>query len=206
MKCEEYLAKISPGESVLIEHTSLSMHALAFYTIGEKYGWERILLIDIIDSSIPIIRWLRLSGMDVPQDVSRIKVGGVSNWGNVILEVDPHKDPAIFLSKFSRKIREVYSKNEFTVTVITNPERLVPIQNGNRHFILTLSNMASVFIGNPNRTTFYFVSREMSEKRYLALLEEAFTRVLTFTGKDELRVMKSPEIEEEGTVLKLRKR
>lgn len=203
MNFKDYLSKVSPGESVLIEHTSLSLHALAFYAIGEKYGWDRVLLVDVIDSSVPVVRWLRLSGLSVPENVTRIKAGGVSNWGRVILEVDPHKDPGIFLSKFSRKIREVYSKRDFTATLIMNPERLVPLQNGNRNFILTISNMASAFLGNPRRITFYFVNREMTEKIYLALLEEAFTRVLCFTGKRNLRVLKSPEMEEEGIELNL---
>ncbi|AHL22967.1 DUF257 family protein [Thermococcus nautili] len=203
MNFNDYLSKVSPGESVLIEHTSLSMHALAFYAIGEKYGWDRVLLVDVIDSSVPAVRWLRLSGLSVPENVTRIKAGGVSDWGNIILEIDPHKDPGIFLSKFSRKIREVYSKSDFTVTVIMNPERLVPLQNGNRNFILMLSNMASAFLGNPRRITFYFVNREMTEGIYLALLEEAFTRVLCFTGKRNLRVLKSPEMEEEGIELNL---
>ena len=206
MNFDEYLSNISPGESVLIEHTSLSTYALAFYAIGERYGWDRVLLVDVIDSSLPVIRWLRLSGLSVPADVMRIKAGGVSNWGRVLLEVDPHKDPGIFLSKFSRKIREVYAQNEYTVTVIMNPERLIPLQNGNRSFMLTLANMASAFIGNPNRVTFYFVNRDMAEDRYRALLEEAFTRVLTFTGPEELRILKSPNMGEEGTVLKLGKR
>ena len=203
MNFNDYLSKVSPGESVLIEHTSLSLHALAFYAIGEKYGWERVLLTDIIDSSIPVIRWLRLSGLSVPENVKRIKAGGISDWGETILEVNPHKDPGIFLSKFNRKLREVYSKNDFTATVIMNPERLIPLQNGSRNFILTLSNMASVFLGNPRRITFYFVNREIAEGIYLALLEEIFTRVLCFTGKKRLRVLKSPEMEEEGMELGL---
>lgn len=203
MNFNDYLSKVSPGESVLIEHTSLSLHALAFYAIGEKYGWDRVLLVDVIDSSVPVVRWLRLSGLSVPENVTRIKAGGVSNWGRVILEVDPHKDPGIFLSKFSRKIREVYSKNDFTVTVVMNPERLAPLQNENRNFILTLSNIASAFLGDTRRVTFYFINRDLANRMYLALLEEAFTRVLAFTEKTKLTVMKSPEIEEEGSEIGL---
>ncbi len=203
MNFNDYLSKVSPGENILIEHTSLSLHALALYAIGQRYGWEKVLLTDIIDSSIPVVRWLRLSGLSVPENVKRIKAGGISNWGEVILEVDPHKDPGIFLSKFSRKIREVYSKNDFTVTIMMNPERLIPLQEGNRNFVLILSDMASAFLGNPKRVVFYFVNREMAEEIYLALLEEVFTRVLSFTGKKRLRILKSPEINEEGAELRL---
>lgn len=202
MKFRDYLNNITGGESVLIEHASLSAYPLLFYGIGNFYGWERILLVDIEDSSLPVIRWLRLSGLDVPRNLRRIKTGGTSKWGNVILDVNPHEDPRVFLSKFNRKINQVYTQNDFTVTMIMNPERLVPLQNGNRKFILTLSNLAATFLGNPRRITFYFVNREMSERTYLALLEEMFTRVLSMDSKG-VRILKSPKIIEEGTLLEV---
>lgn len=203
MKFREYLKEIRPGESVMIEHTSLSKHPLLFHAIGETHGWNRMLIVDIIDSVLPILRWLRLSEFHVPENVARIKAGGVSRWGRIILEVDPHKDPGIFLSKFNQKLREHYSKNPETVTVILNPERLVPIQDGDRHFIQSMANLAAAFIGNPKRTTFYFVNREMAEKTYLGLLEEAFTRVLVVGDDGKVLIAKSPHHDEEGNELEI---
>ncbi|AIU69368.1 hypothetical protein TEU_02855 [Thermococcus eurythermalis] len=204
MDFKEYLSRISPGESVLIEHTSLSAYPLAFYRIGEKYGWDRILLIDVIDSSLIVLRWLRLSGSGVPTNIRRIKVGGVSSWGNVVLDVNPYNDPGIFMSKVTKTVQRLYSKNDFTVALIMNPERLVPLQNGDRSFILALADMASAFLGNPRKVAFYFINGEIADKGYLALLEEAFTRVLAFTEKTKLTVLKSLEIGEEGREIELK--
>ncbi len=203
MRFEEYLGTIKPGESVLIEHTSLSKHPVIFHLIGTNYGWNNMLVIDIIDSLMPILRWLSISGTSVPDNIARIRAGGTSQWGRVILEVDPHKDPGIFLSRFTQKLREHYSKNPETVTVILNPERLIPLQNNNRRFILALSNLASAFVGNSKRITFYFVNREMVEGMYLALLEEAFTRVLIVKNDGRVLIAKSPHLEEEGMSLEI---
>jgi len=203
MRLSEYLRSVMPGETVLIEHTSLSDHPLIFYTIGSTYGWNRVLIVDIIDSVIPLLRWMRLSGLTVPDDVARIKAGGVSNWGRFILEVDPHKDPGIFLSKFTQKLKDYYSKNPETVTIILNPERLIPIQGNSRRFILLLANLSSVFVGNTKRRTFYFVNREMAEKTYLGLLEEAFTRVLLLGEEGKVLIAKSPIPEDENKEIEL---
>ncbi|KQH81919.1 DUF257 family protein [Thermococcus thioreducens] len=203
MKFKEYIKTIQPGESVLIEHTSLSKHPLLFYAIGETCGWNRVLIVDVIDSVLPILRWLRLSGLQVPKDTPRVKAGGVSKWGRLLLEVDPHKDPGIFLSKFTQKLKEYYLKNPGTVTVILNPERMIPLQGNNRRFILSLANLASAFLGNSTRTTFYFVNYEMVERMYLALLEEAFTRVLIVKNEGRVLIAKSPHLEEEGMSLEI---
>ncbi|ASJ09840.1 hypothetical protein A3L12_00235 [Thermococcus sp. P6] len=192
MKFGEYLRGIEKGESVLIEHTSLSNHPLLFHTIGETYGWEKILVVDIIDSLLPVLGWLNAAGLQVPMSIARIKAGGISNWGRVVLELNPHKDPGIFLTIFTKKLKEYYSENPGTVTVILNPERVIPIQGGDRRLILSLANLASAFLGNPNRKTFYFVNREIADRSYLALLEETFTRVLVVENDGKTRIAKSP--------------
>jgi hypothetical protein len=200
MRFSEYLKRIKDGENVLIEHTSLSPYPKLFYEIGNAYGWERLLLIDILDSSMPVIRWLRLAGFTVPTHVKRIKAGGVSEWGEVIFEIDPHKDPGIFLSRFSNWAVRYYSNNPGTVSVVMNPERLIPLQNNNPRFIISLTNLGVAFIGNPKRRTFYFVNTDLADRRYVALLEEAFIRVVRIDDDGRTVIAKSPG-EDEGASL-----
>lgn len=200
MRFSEYLSRIVQGENVLIEHTSLSPYPRLFYAIGNSYGWERVLLIDILDSSMPVIRWLRLVGFTVPQHTKRIKAGGISEWGEVLFEVDPHKDPGIFLSRFSNWINGYYSKNSGTVSVVMNPEKLIPLQTNNPRFIISLANLGVAFIGNPTRKTFYFVNTDLADRRYVALLEEAFIRVIRIGDDGKTVIVKSPE-DDEGASL-----
>lgn len=205
MKFSEYIGGVKAGENVLIEHTSLSAYPVLFYLIGKTYGWERLILVDIIDSSLPILRWAKHSGVDLPLGLARIKVGGTSEWGRVILELDPHRDPGIFLTRFAGFISGYYDEHsgEELVTVIMNSERLLPIQNNSSGFILTLTNFAASFIGNRGRRIFHFVNIDLADRRYVALLEEAFTRVVRLDERVP-RVLKSPIPGDEGRRLKLK--
>lgn len=84
MKFGEYLETLRPGESVLVEHTSISPYPVLFYEIGKNSGWDNILVIDIIDSALPVLRWLKFAGLDVPEkSIARIKAGGTSEWGGL---------------------------------------------------------------------------------------------------------------------------
>ncbi|WP_456366478.1 DUF257 family protein [Thermococcus sp.] len=205
MKFSEYIGGVKAGENVLIEHTSLSAYPVLFYLIGKTYGWGRLIMVDVIDSSLPILRWARHAGVELPSGLARIKAGGTSEWGRIILELDPHRDPGIFLTKFEGFIKGYYEEHsgEEMVTVIMNSERLVPIQNNRRGFILILTNFATSFIGNPGRRLFFFVNIDLADGRYVALLEEAFTRVIRIDDKVP-RVLKSPNSGEEGKELKLK--
>ncbi|WP_054839546.1 DUF257 family protein [Thermococcus sp. JCM 11816] len=206
MKFGEYLETLRPGESVLVEHTSISPYPVLFYEIGKNSGWDNILVIDIIDSALPVLRWLKFAGLDVPEkSIARIKAGGTSEWGGrIVIDVDPHKDPGIFMSKFLSNLLSYYRANKNVTTIIMNPpERIIPpLQDNRPSFVLYLANAAAGFLGNPHRKTFYFVNYELAHKGYLALLEEAFTRVLRMEGSS-VRILKSLNLDEEGTTLQL---
>jgi hypothetical protein len=202
MKLSDYLKRVEWGENVLIEHTSLSAYPRVFYAIGETYGWDNILTVDVLDSIMPVWRWLRLANVDVPYYVKRVKVGGTSEWGNIVFEVDPHKDPGIFLNRLSSMIKEYYSENPKTVSILMNPEKLIPLQNNNPRFILSLANLGYAYLGNPTRKTFYFVNVDLADSGYVAILEEAFIRVIRVLDDGSIVVAKSPRIKEEGTRLK----
>jgi hypothetical protein len=202
MKLTDYLRTIKLGENVLVEHTSLSGYPEIFYLIGETHGWEKVLLVDIMDSSLTVLRWISISGRKIPENIVRLKAGGYSDWGKVLLTIDPHKDPGIFLSRFDRTVREYYSRHPNTVTIALNPERLIPLQNNDPQFILALAIFSAGFTGLPRRS-FHFVNVDIADRRYVALLEEAFIMILRIEGDEKVLVVKSPVREEEGTELEL---
>ncbi|MBP1911377.1 DUF257 family protein [Thermococcus stetteri] len=203
MNFSSYLERIKPGETVLIEHTSISPHPLLFYEIGSSVGWDNLLVIDILDSTLPILRRLRLSGREVPEnEIARIKAGGTSLWGKLVIEVNPHKDPGIFMSRFVSNVLNYYRRHKNVTTIIVNPERIIPLQDNRPSFVLYLTNVAAEFLGNTDRKTFYFVNYELAHRGYLALLEEIFTRVLRVED-GSVEILKSLNLEEEGTRLQL---
>ncbi|ALM76162.1 DUF257 family protein [Thermococcus barophilus] len=202
LSLNEYLNKIKAGEVVLVEHSSISKHPAVFYAIGRTYGWENLLVIDVIDSILPIVRSLTLSKIEIPQNIARIKIGGTSNWGKIITEIDPHTDPGIFLSKFAWHRNSYCAKREKTITVTLNFERLIPIQEMSRYFTLLLSNLEASYLGDPRGIVFHFINYEVSERGYTSMLEEIATRILRITGW-EILIRKSPQLHEENQKLKM---
>ncbi|ASJ01643.1 DUF257 family protein [Thermococcus gorgonarius] len=202
MKFSEYIKTITPGESVLIEHSAVSLYPLLFYLIGQEKEWKNILVIDVLDSALPVFRQLKAANLDVPlEKLDRVKAGGTSEWGKKILEVDPHEDPGIFMTRFLSKLTRYYHENKGVTTFIINPERVIPLQDNKPSFILYLANTAAGFLGDPSRTTFYFVNFEIANRKYLALLEECFTRVLRINERGEIKILKSINTDEEGNIL-----
>jgi hypothetical protein len=202
LKFVDYIESINAGESILIEHTSTSPYPLLFYEIGRSRGWENILIVDLLDSALPIFRWLKFAGLDVPVDqLKRIKAGGTSEWGNKIAEVDPHKDPGIFMNRFLKVLLDYYKTHENVTTIILNPERLVPLHENRASFVLYVSLIRSELLGNPSRVLFDFSNFELANKGYLALLEEIATRVFRIEERGKLTLVKSIDPEEDGTPL-----
>jgi hypothetical protein len=204
LKFIDYIGTINAGESILIEHTSTSPYPLLFYEIGRSRGWENILVVDLLDSALSVLRWLKFAGFDVPVDkLKRIKAGGTSEWGNKIAEVDPHKDPGIFMSRFLRVLLDYYKTHKNVTTVILNPEKLVPLQENRASFVLYISLIRSELLGNPSRVLFDFSNFELANRGYLALLEEISTRVFRIEEKGKLTLLKSIDPGEDGTPLEL---
>jgi hypothetical protein len=204
LKFSEYLGKVKNGENVLIEHSSMAPYPLLFHIIGKEKRWERILVVDVLDSAMPILRWLRKAGINVPTEkIDRIKAGGTSRWGDEIIEVDPHKDPEIFMTRLLIKLKEYYRTHENVATFVVNPERVAVLHDESPRIIEYLANTYASFLGTPSRTVFYFVNFQLANSRYLALLEEASTRVLRIEEGGKFTVLKSIDLEEEGTYLEL---
>ncbi|WP_297437853.1 DUF257 family protein [Thermococcus sp.] len=86
-------------------------------------------------------------------------------------------------------------------SIIVNPERVIPLHGMSPRLILSMADLAAVFLGNRNRSVYYFINHETADRRYLHLLEEIFTRVLRLEG-EKLIVEKSPNAEE-GTKLEI---
>ncbi|WP_167909982.1 DUF257 family protein [Thermococcus sp. Bubb.Bath] len=202
MKFRDYIGGINAGESILVEHTSTSPYPLLFYEIGRSRGWENLLIIDLLDSALPILRWLKFAGLDVSLDkLDRIKAGGTSEWGNKIAEVDPHKDPGIFMNRFLKVLVDYYKTHKNVTTIIVNPERLVPLHENRASFVLYVSLIRSELLGNPSRVLFDFSNFELAHSGYLALLKEIATRVFRIEEGGKLTLMKSIDPEEDGTLL-----
>ncbi|AFK23188.1 DUF257 family protein [Pyrococcus sp. ST04] len=201
MNISEILNSINPGEIVLIEHTSLSPYPIVFSEVLKNS--KNTLIIDFLDSSLYVIRWLKFAGYEIPEKLKRIKIGGTSKWGNVIAEIDPYKDPLVLVTKFITEIMKVYKENPNTTTIVLNHEKLLGLYNYDQYLVLEVLSIPTSLIGNPLRRAFVFMNYELTEPKYLALFEEVATRVIRIGNKGEVKIIKSIRPEEEDIVFKL---
>ena len=204
MKLSEYLRNVVPGDMVLIEYPSISLVSTVFHVITGAIGRDNIFIIDILDGVLSIKKELELSGVDTSylEKAPRLTGSGRSKWGSIIASIDVHSDPGIFLSKFERFSKEYYSEHPGVNSIIVNPERVIPLHHTNHRLVLSLIDLAAVFLGNRNRNVYYFVNCETADSRYLGMLEEIFTRVLRLEGR-RITVEKSLDPGEEGLELEI---
>ena len=204
MKLSEYMRNVIPGDMILIEHPSISLAPRVFHVITRSAGRDNLFIIDVLDSALTLKKELELAGVDVSylEKAPRLMGSGKSKWGRVVMSIDVHSDPGIFMSKFERFSKKYYSEHPGVNTIIVNPERIIPLHHMSPRFVLSLADLAAVFLGNRNRNVYYFVNCETADRRYLSLLEEVFTKVLRLKGR-RLTVEKSPRPEEEGLELEL---
>ncbi|RLF90967.1 hypothetical protein DRN82_02805 [Thermococci archaeon] len=203
MEIEEYVRLAKPGEIVLVEYSSLSPYPEIFYKIGEG-RWERLVVTDFLDSGLHVIRWLKFSGKEIPTEkIKRIKVGGSSRWGKIILDMDPYKDPVVLMINFFKTLVSTYKEVPGAIAVTLNHEKLLARYDYDPYLLNEVLAVPTTLIGNPLRTAFVFMNYELTEKRYLALFEEIATRVLRVEDDGTVKVLKSINLEEEGLEMKV---
>ncbi|MFA4639405.1 DUF257 family protein [Pyrococcus kukulkanii] len=203
MEIGEYLRKAKPGEIVLIEYSSLSPYPEVLYEIG-KDRWNKVILTDFLDSGIHVLRYLKYSGKDIPLDeIKRIKVGGSSKWGRIILDMDPYKDPVVLMINFFKTLVAKYKEINGVIAIVLNHEKLLARYEYDPYFLNEVLAVPTTLIGNPLRTAFVFMNYELTEKRYLALFEEIATRIIKIDNSGIAKVAKSIDLSEEGREFKV---
>lgn len=126
LKFGEYLEILRLGESVFVEYIFILFYLVFFYEIGKNSGWDNILVIDIIDFVFFVLRWFKFVGLDVfEKSIVRIKVGGILEWGRIVIDVDLYKDLGIFMSKFFLNFFSYYCVNKNVMMIIMNFERII---------------------------------------------------------------------------------
>jgi len=206
---DNLLSGIRPGESVLVEHSPIASPEILLYVLIEEYlkAGSYIIIDDVVDTFREYATRLELMGLNTGRlmEIPVIKVGGRYGFGNVVGRVDVEKYSLNF-----DYYREVYEKVA-PETVVFNPvlgtHRLF-MAFGRDESIRLIRNISN-FVGNKSRFAFYFINREVMEKRspdLLPLLEEIFTTVLRWEliGEEyRLKVVKSTSPATLGSVVSL---
>lgn len=200
---------IKPGETVLVEHTSVSSPELFLYLLLWRCIEKGIPVIvdDIADTFHEYVTRLSLMGLPVEglSKVPVIKIGGEKKVGNILGNVEVRRYSLDFKS-----YREVYEK------VVPEEPVCNPVIGLHKLFVaLDIQDVRGLvrnitnFVGDKSRFALYIINKDSLVRvvpEILALLEEVSSSVLQWEVEKniyKLRVIKASNIHILGSELSL---
>jgi len=197
---DSILLGLRPGETVLVEYSSVSSPELLLYFMISKCSERgvQVLIDDISDTFSEYVTRLDLMGLDTEGilKVPIIKIGGSRELGNVLGRVEVDKYALDF--KYYWAIHEKYRRT-LLKGVICNPVLGIHklFATFSEHDAIRLVRNISTFLGKKSRFALYFINLNVMEKGapdLLSLLEETASTVLRwdFDGSEyRLSVIKA---------------
>ncbi|ASJ13270.1 DUF257 family protein [Thermococcus thioreducens] len=191
------LFNILPGETVLVEYSSVSSPEILLYLIcrGCTNAGRPVLIDDISDTFAEYVTRLELMGLDTDDlmEIPVIKIGGSREFGNVVGRVEVDKYSLDF--KYYGKIYDKVVPEKVVCNPVLGIHKLFVALE--RQDVIRLVRNISTFVGRKSRFALYFINRDVLEKRtpeLLPLLEETASTVLQWEaerGKYRLRAVKA---------------
>ncbi|KPU62618.1 hypothetical protein EP1X_07940 [Thermococcus sp. EP1] len=195
---------IKYGETVLIEHDSVTSPVLGFYHL---ISWARekgntVVVDDVLDTLYMYKIHLELAGFDtsILDELKVIKAGGRLEVGQILGRISL-KEPSIRESEYRRIFKSI-SPNDKVVNPVLGFEKLLLIADSKQDTLTTMNTVLS-FTGT-KRIAFYFITTDLLEKSVpyaLLLFENMATTVIKVTKEDRrfsFNVVKSVNNEIDG--------
>ncbi|NJE76460.1 DUF257 family protein [Thermococcus sp. ES12] len=206
---DKILLKIRPGETVLVEYSAVSSPELLLYLMCRRCGnvESPVLIDDISDTFSEYVIRLELMGLDTEplMEIPVIKIGGNREFGNVVGRVEVDKYSLDF--KYYGKIYDKVVPEKVVCNPVLGIHKLFVALE--RQEVIRLVRNISTFVGRKSRFAFYFINRDVMERKnpeLLPLLEETASTVLQWEagkGKYRLRALKAANDEILGSVVSM---
>ena len=206
---EPIILKIRPGETVLVEYSSVSSPEILLYLISRRFmkAGNPVLIDDISDTFVEYVTRLELMGLDTDDliGIPVIKIGGSREFGNVVGRVEVDKYSLDF--KYYGKIYDKVVPERVVCNPVLGIHKLFVALE--RQEVIRLVRNISTFVGRKSRFALYFINRDVLEKKtpeLLPLLEETASTVLQWEadrGKYRLRTTKAANDEILGMAVSL---
>ncbi len=206
---EPIILKIRPGETVLVEYSSVSSPEILLYLISRRFmkAGNPVLIDDISDTFVEYVTRLELMGLDTDDlvGIPVIKIGGSREFGNVVGRVEVDKYSLDF--KYYGKIYDKVVPERVVCNPVLGIHKLFVALE--RQEVIRLVRNISTFVGRKSRFALYFINRDVLEKKtpeLLPLLEETASTVLQWEadrGKYRLRTIKAANDEILGMAVSL---
>lgn len=211
MEFEEFVKRMIPGETVVIEYDSKTSPVETFYFMLEhatKRGLE-ILVDDFVDTLYLYKMHMILSGLDTStvSNALVIKIGGIQNVGRIVEKIPLSPGPPL-----KERYKKAYEKVKQSNKVFLNPclglDKFFII-NGSKMDILSEIADISLYVGDTSRIAVYFLDTGILGEASLNPLPfmESLATTLIELKKDEnayqMLVKKSVNQELEGEEIQL---
>jgi len=193
----DILSKMLPGETVLVEYSSVSSPELFLYLLHRWAGRRGtpVVIDDLVDTLPEYINRLDVMGFDVSELLKTpvIKIGGSKDVGAVQGKVEVDKYSLDF--KYYDVIYKKMTPGETAFNPVVGLYRLIGPMN--YHEVARITRNIASFVGRRSRVAFYFMNREHCSAvgaPVLPMLEEISTSVLLWereNGTHRLSVLKS---------------
>lgn len=201
---------LKPGETVLIEHDSMTSPSLGLY-YSIKWARERgyrIVVDDVLDTLYLCRTHLKLAGYDVEvfDDLDVIKEGGVIRVGKVLAHLHL-KQHAIRQAEYRRVFEPLLSEKGEVLNIVLGIEKLFLISDMREN--MNMVNSILNYTGDERRIALYFINGNLLEvggPHLLPLLEELSTTVIRVSKDGKrylLSVLKSVNNELDGIVISI---
>ncbi|WP_258083089.1 DUF257 domain-containing protein [Thermococcus thermotolerans] len=161
------------GDVILMEDESPYGAALATY-VFVKYARERglpVYIDDVLDSLALVKKHLGFLGIDWDfSDVDVIKTGGMEPVGNIVSKIHLDAEPVLYITRHREATRKILQSGKH-LNIVLGMERLFAFLETRREFYMFIAYLKE-FLGNPNRKSFYIVSKPVLSTLRFNLLPE----------------------------------
>ncbi|WP_335755154.1 DUF257 family protein [Thermococcus barossii] len=194
---------------MLVEYSAVSSPELLLYLMCRRCEnvESPVLIDDISDTFSEYVIRLELMGLDTEplMEIPVIKIGGNREFGNVVGRVEVDKYSLDF--KYYGKIYDKVVPEKVVCNPVLGIHKLFVALE--RQEVIRLVRNISTFVGRKSRFAFYFINRDVMERKnpeLLPLLEETASTVLQWEagkGKYRLRALKAANDEILGSVVSM---
>lgn len=183
---KDFLLSLKPGEDVLVEYSSTSLHLVFHEFLNALAELKRpFMILDELDQLHVLRIHLSTMGADtfLIDNAKVVKMGGIIDTGMVIGKVDLTKEPPVRKKHYEAILSKMGEEKKFRL-VVGFEKALASFENDPREKERIFGYLVRPYLGNPERITVYFFNRDLISERTLSEVREYCTRVLQLTLED----------------------
>ncbi len=212
MKVSDFIEKLIPGETVVIEHDAKTSPVTLFYSIlgqGRKQN-STVLIDDFMDTLYLYKAHLELSGFDTSliNNSQVIKIGGIRDVGNVVEKIPLSPGPPL-KEQYRMAYNRVVSSHQTVLNLCLGIEKFFVLSDSRIEILSEVADI-SLYVGDTSRIAIYFINRDILKEvspSPLPFLEALATTLGELKHENKhyvIAITKSANLEIEGKKIEVK--